>query len=44
VWQVDSLTYFDTADGAKLAAIPEPASFGIVSVATMLATLRRRRR
>jgi hypothetical protein len=46
VWQNDSLAYFDTANGAQLAAVagvPEPASFAVLSVVAAGAALRRRR-
>lgn len=41
VWQVDSLQYFDTANGAALAVVPEPASMLLLAGGAMLALRRR---
>jgi hypothetical protein len=45
VWNVDSLSYFNTADGAALAAttVPEPTSILAIAVVTGASLLRRRR-
>ncbi|MCC7352073.1 MAG: PEP-CTERM sorting domain-containing protein [Phycisphaerales bacterium] len=44
VWNVDSLAYYNTADGAFTAAVPEPGTLSVLGGLAMLATMRRRRK
>lgn len=41
VWNVDSLAYFNTADGAFTAAVPEPAALSLLGLSALV--LRRRK-